>query len=362
MVKEYLNQVGGKLTDDVNMFTGGINTYMDKAFINPDQMPYCMNMTMYQPPMMCTRASRQTILFEQPENDKEIRKLWAYNDEIILYILQDMDDPDNAKLHAVFKDGDEYRHEKIFNNAIPSGEYHFCYCRTAVEEYVYICTQNYKARVTIDPTAFMPSDRVADFTVVDDGYYGIPAFHKGRLFFANRETNRITYSALWDFDNFTPVPDPLDPSVDYSSYAGDFLVTNSKGRIVSVVSFDDKLVIFCEHSMHLLYGDTPLTNSSSQFQLVDMNNNLGCLIASTVAIGGGILFWLGDDWEIYSFSGSSVDMISRPNSSRYVQRGGGISNIELSKNRQVEPGRITKNIVGRRWRPYSNSKPFFWRQ
>ena len=39
MVKPYLNQVGGKVENDVNLFTGGLNTYVDKGFIDADQMP-----------------------------------------------------------------------------------------------------------------------------------------------------------------------------------------------------------------------------------------------------------------------------------------------------------------------------------
>ena len=86
--------------------------------------------------------------------------------------------------------------------------------------------------------------------------------------------NKLTYhDDVWQ----TSLP-------DYSSYAGQFSVTSGVGHIKMIKSFDDKLVILCEHSTHLLYGDTPLTSSSYQFQLVDLNKNLGCLSPRSVAV------------------------------------------------------------------------------
>ena len=61
MVKPYLNQVGGEVENDVSLFTGGLNTYVDKAFLEADQMPYVMNMTMKRPPAIETRDKRGTI-------------------------------------------------------------------------------------------------------------------------------------------------------------------------------------------------------------------------------------------------------------------------------------------------------------
>lgn len=323
MVEPYFDRLSGLIKQDINMFTGGINTYQDKAFIADDQLAYSMNMGMYQPPMICTRPMRKTILAGGPNNNKA-SAMWGYNDSLAFFIEEN---DANAKILAVYYNVSIERWTLIDPECTinKSTYYYFCYCRDGQTEYLYVTTKSQKVKIPITPDH---SPYIGTPQTITDGHYGMAAFHKGRLFFMDEETNVITYSALWDFDNFTPVPEGTDPlDVDYSSYAGDFLVTNSAGKITAIKSFDDKLVIFAEHSMHLLYGDTPLINSSSQFQLVDMNNNLGCMARNSIAAGGGNLFWMGDDMEVYSYTGSSIDMISRPNASRYVNRGGGISNI-----------------------------------
>jgi hypothetical protein len=103
---------------------------------------------------------------------------------------------------------------------------------------------------------------------------------------------------------------------DYSVIAGDFKITNAIGKLISMKSYDDKLVIFCEHSMHVLYGDTPDMSMQNQFQLVDLNNNLGAIADRCIAIGGGRLYWLGDNQEVYEYTGSAINIISRPGTTR----------------------------------------------
>lgn len=61
MVGPYLNQLGGNVDDDVALFSGGLNTYVDKAFLESDQMPYVMNMQLGSAPGIVTRPSRNTI-------------------------------------------------------------------------------------------------------------------------------------------------------------------------------------------------------------------------------------------------------------------------------------------------------------
>ena len=385
MVKEYLDQINGKMSEDVNMFTGGLNTYMDKGFLNPDQLPYSINMTMYKPPMVCTRASRERV-FSNIHEDTFINAMWAYNDDFIVYITKERTGGLGQDIYARIKNSDGTYSDydpNTYEYQLPTSDIYFNYARTATDEWLYLGNETWKGKCHIDPNNTYPIGYLRKIT---DNHYGIPCWHKGRLFLADPTTNIITFSALNDFDNFNEpviyqiidnpflsIPSDADTDVvylfsiddfayasyyyneetqqwtqgenvpkgkykfdangrvmiDYSSYAGDFFVTNAKGKIRMIISFDDKLVIFCEHSIHLLYGDTPLTTSSSQFQLVDFTLNLGCQAPKTVAISGEYLFWLGDDREIYSFTGSSLDMISRPNSSRYVNRGGGISNLKI---------------------------------
>lgn len=389
MVRDYLNQINGRLTDDVNLFTGGINTYSDKAFIEPYEMPYAMNMTMYKPPMMCTRPSRDH-LFQIEETNAIISAMWADDDNLIVYITRDITS-NEQKLWIRYMDyfgtGTWQTIEKTEVELDDAVNYYFSYCRTDVAEYLYFGNDisKYKIDITQRFEIGEPANELFPTEEIDDDYYGIPCWHKGRMFFAR--DNTVMFSALNDFDNFNQFPDmslpsmlyadvtladgttPASPDVpsttgayntgaykiylngeaisnenttfyydademsvtfetgnkltyhddvwqtslpDYSSYAGQFSVTSGVGHIKMIKSFDDKLVILCEHSTHLLYGDTPLTNSSYQFQLVDLNKNLGCISPRSVAVTSDRLIWLGDDREIYAYSGSYIDIISQP--------------------------------------------------
>ena len=54
-----------------------------------------------------------------------------------------------------------------------------------------------------------------------------------------------------------------------------------------------------------------------------MNNNLGTLDDRYVTVGGGNLYWFGDDCQIYEHTGSYTKMISRPSENSR----GGIDNL-----------------------------------
>lgn len=386
MVKDYLNQINGRLTDDVNLFTGGLNTYSDKAFIQPYEMPYVMNLTSYKPPMMCTRESRKYLL-KTDEADAVIVSIYAYDKNLIAYVTRNVI-TGAQKLWIRYKDyfgsGTWETVEKNEVSLPAHQDLYFCYCRTQVAEYLYLGNQTCKFKIDITNKFDVDSDTDTLFPTeeIEDDFYGIPCWHKGRLFLSKYDT--VIFSALNDFDNFTQFPDmSVSSSIsadialvdgssstgltatgayntgaytitlngnlyadnnktfyydaeageftfeegnmlvyrdaqwqidlpDYSSYAGEFFVTTGRGNIVMIKSFDDKLVIFCEHSIHLLYGDTPLTTSSYQFQLVDLYKNLGCISPKSVAVASNRLLWLGDDREIYAYSGSYVDIISQP--------------------------------------------------
>jgi len=401
MVKPYLDKVGGKIDDDTTFFTGGLNTYQDKAFIENDEMPYVMNMTMYKPPMLCTRQPRETLYqyLDYPFLG-DIKEIFAYNDEYIVGVITEHDSLMNNGYDSVLsiRKNNAGRYQTATHSTnVQWDRYYLCYARTQVEEYVYICSTEGKMKLTLDPTRGAAGQEILSPLIVDN-HYGIPCWHKGRMFFADPSTNTITFSALNDFDNFDEFPDmsnatllgsdialadgsssaslstgayntgthvvtlngetiisnntkfyyDLDKNLitietgdrllfdnnvwnlqypDYSVYAGQFFVTNARGRITALKSFNDKMYIFCEHSIHILYGDTPLTTSANQFQLVDLNNNLGALDDRYVTVGGGNLYWFGDDCQIYEHTGSYTHMISRPYSTRNGDSHGGIDNI-----------------------------------
>ena len=365
-MKPYLNQVSGKIDRDINLFTGGINTYVNRAFIEENQLSYAMNVGMYEPPKLSTRPSRLTLawFFQDKTNyapyaNTIVKDIFTYNENEIFVIVQDNEN--NTFLHKYSK-GTNYFEKNAVCTLPTYDHYYMCYCRQSTAEYLYIMNEEFKGRIEINSESL-------NFTEYEDGIYGIPAFHKGRLFIANPQTNIVTFSALYDFDNFALVnnnyiiveelPDEEikedaiyliakndtqyyqyywwndtawkkmnklvekdDIKIDYSIIAGDFQVTNGHGKIVALKSFDNKLVVFCDHSMHVLYGDSPNVEINF-FSLVDLNNGIGALTERAMTIGGGKLYWLGDDLNIYEYTGAYINIISKP--SEYVN--GGIEGI-----------------------------------
>lgn len=380
MVKPYLNQVGGKVETDVSMFTGGLNTYVDKAFLEADQLPYVMNMTMKKPPMICTRPSRVSLAQYMEEkvwasNIGDIVDMWSFDENQFFVIV---DSGTKRYIRQIYRNGPSYVVTALQLEIPKEDMNYFTLARYSTEDFLYVTGQTYKAKVSI--ASGNPLATTA--TLVPDNYYGICCCHKGRLFLGRPDSNIVTFSAAFDYDNFAePIQyqvvensqDMVDHEIvylmdasdylwnswswdedsevwvlgediaktslvidtttglsipDYSVIAGDFKITNSMGKLVALESFDDKLIIFCEHSMHVMYGDTPDTTKQNQYQLVDLNNNIGCHSYRCVAIGGGRLFWLGDDYEVYEYTGASINIISRPGKTRNSTLSiGGISNI-----------------------------------
>lgn len=376
MVKPYLDRIGGVVENDVNLFTGGLNTYEDKAFLESNHMPYVMNMTMENPPALATRNSRASLVEKMegreystnPDITSPVIDIWTYN-EFQFYTIVKAYDRVNIVQYKRTSRSDGYVATPVAT--IPEeNKYYFTEARNGVKNYLYITGLTFKFKIDLT----YDGDPMAEWKWrIEDNHYGICCCHKGRLFLANPESNIITFSALGDFDNFDEgqiyqlvqvVPSSainnlnkdyiylndggqtyyikyeydeeledwdstgtilktdilLDQNgmslPDYSIIAGDFRVTNSRGKIVSLKSFDDKLMIFCEHTIHCVYGDTPDITMQNQFQLVDINNNLGAISDRCIAIGGGRLFFLGDDHEVYEYTGSSMQIVSRPGTTR----------------------------------------------
>lgn len=379
MVKPFLDQVNGRVTDDVNLFTGGLNTYVDKAFIEANQLPFCMNMTMQQPPCLETRAFRLSMAhyYEDEHYDFDgYRVLNMYaNAELFegLFFIVDVE----GKAHLLYMDTILKQTTDFGELGDSDIEYYFCHCWQSTANYIYVTSLHSKYKIKWADNE-MVGEQVAD------DFYGIPEFHKGRLFLANPETKIVTFSALYNFDNFdqtqttyqlvTELPDEehavlttlylmdydtdnytayeyrgqgtwrilsdkipkTDVTIDgttgytlpdYSVIAGDFNVTNAVGPIIGMKSFDDKLYIFCQGSIHLLYGSTPDTSLSNFFQLVDLNNGIGAYSNRCIAVGGNRLFFLGSDRQVYEHTGSTLYMISRPT----TEHGGGIDNLIVNK-------------------------------
>lgn len=321
MVKPYLNQIGGVVDDDVSLFTGGLNSYEDKAFLEANQLPYVINMTMYKPPMMCTRPARRTLASYQsdeisPYTDGDrIIEMYSPNENEIYVITEG--NPLGNKLFRLRREGPghDFEKEPLSSDLPPYEKYYFTYVILQTSKYIYVGNENFKGKISLNDNPLSDT-----YTPVADDHYGIPCWHKSRLFLARPSSNTIEWSNSLMPDDFT-----IGPGGD----SGEVYITNNRGgTIKTIVSFDDKLLVLSEHSICAIYGHSGVQSDENYFTVVDLNNNVGTHSARCTAIGGGRLFWLGDDYEVYEYTGAAINMISRPGKTRNSTLSvGGISNI-----------------------------------
>lgn len=117
--------------------------------------------------------------------------------------------------------------------------------------------------------------------------------------------------------------------------AGEINITNANGDIKALVPFDDKLIILCERSMHVLYGDSPLSEIN-QFTIVDFNNGIGCISDETWTICNKQLFWLDTDMSVYRYNGAGINKVSEPYGTDGYASYGGIKGITYNPTRMKE--------------------------
>ena len=325
MVEPYLNQVGGKVDNDTSLFTGGLNTYEDKAFLESNQMPYVMNMTMVQPPAIQTRSSRTTLanLFNPkklPWDGGKIVNMWAYNQDLIYFIIQL--DNSNYDLCMLKKNGSTLTYTKL--HTLTSADYvngaKFTYGRTEVAEFVYYGNESYKARIELG------SVNPLDYQEYQD-HFGIPEWHKGRMWFARPSEGKIEWSNALMPDDFLIGPDDPQTPTRYGD-SGEVYISTTRGNITNILSFDDKLMVLCEHSMHCIYGSSGEMEDSEYFQVVDLLGIIGCMDMNHAAVSGGRMYWLGDNELVYEYTGASINIISRPGKTRNSTLSiGGVDNV-----------------------------------
>ena len=101
--------------------------------------------------------------------------------------------------------------------------------------------------------------------------------------------------------------------------SGFIKVTNATGKITGLVSFDDKLVIFSQNNMHVLYGGQVNADASTDFTLVDLNNGIGAYHHNAMKVHKGYLYWIYAT-SIYEYDGSSIRNIEKPMSNNGITR------------------------------------------
>lgn len=315
-MKPYLNPVSGKPTkSDVTMFTGGLNTCYDKSMIKDNQMSFMWNLSLRKTMSLATRSNRISVAWFLEDTNNfgtgEILKMFATSDKTLITIEKR---PDNTRHVYELKKGSSFLSKDYIGSVEVSDFYSIAECRDSSAKYIFISTNTELYKITKNDfeTTF------EEVTFEETTAIGLLAWHKNRLFVANGTS--LKFSNLRQYDNFV-----IDEN-DTINTAGEINISNANGDITAIIPYDGKLIIFCERSRHILYGDTP-NAELNQFNVVDFDDGIGCVSDETVTICNRQLFWLDTDMSVYRYNGSYTNKISEPYGNDDYASYGGISGI-----------------------------------
>lgn len=304
--KPYFNAVHYQSDNVITTLAGGINNVTPAEFIADDEVQEMENFSLDKYPAACTKIGR--TYFRNPGISGKQIKYFGNAGLNYLFYIQESDeanaDPNDTTTYYILKD---VAGQKIYKQ-LTGTSYKHAYYKDGNNEYLIIYGDGQQALRFTLPLSSLETPTQITFPIVD-GVQVVPenmVYHKSRMFIS-----------VGDMLYFSALQNPLDWTTPQDS--GYIKVTNAKGTITGIVSFDDKMVIFSQSNMHLLYGDSVGADSNTNFQIVDLDNNIGSY-GSQLAVHNGLLYWLYAR-SIYEYNGSSIRNIEKPTGSNGVTGG-----------------------------------------
>lgn len=302
--KSYFNAIHYQSDNVITTLAGGINNVVPPEFIGDDEAQEMENLSLDKYPAICTKIGR--TYFRNPGiYGKEIKYFGSAGLNYLFYIQEsDEQNQNDATVKYVLKD---ISGQRIYKE-LTGTRFKHAYYKDGNNEYLIIYGEGQQALRFKLPLTDMETPTTFNFPE-EDGVAVVPenmVYHKARMFISVKDM--LYFSALQDPTDWTTPQD-----------SGYIRVTNAKGKITGMTSFDDKLVIFSQNNMHLLYGDSVGADSSTNFQLVDLDNGIGSY-GSELAIHHGLLYWLYAK-SIYEYNGSSIRNIEKPTGNNGVTGG-----------------------------------------
>lgn len=149
-------------------------------------------------------------------------------------------------------------------------------------------------------TPFSPTTGTNGFNNITD--YSLMTVYKNRLFVAGSASNpsMVWFSDIGRYDYFPEGLSWGDAWFQVNAGDGD--------RITAFGPFPDSLIIFKEHSIHALVGDTPDATFSNAFQLKPVNTSVGTDSQETVVATHGYLIFRGAE-GVYALTGTKLDYL-----------------------------------------------------
>lgn len=282
--KPYLNTVRYNSDNVISMFGGGINNIYPSEFIKDDEAQEMYNMCLDKYPALSTKVGR--TMFRNPGIAGEnIEYFGCAGLNYLFYIQQGkMKDVEGVTI-AQELTGTEYNH---------------VYYKDGNNEYLVLYGKGQQPTRFKLPLSSYNKPELLEIKGQDQEqiYPKTMCYHKGRMFATDGD---ILY--------FSALQNPTDWSSTADS--GYIKVTNATGIITALASYDDKLCIFSQNNMHILYGSIVNADGTTDYNLVDLDNSIGSYSQTATKVCNGYLYWLYAK-SIYEYDGSTIRSIEYP--------------------------------------------------
>jgi hypothetical protein len=293
--KPFLNKVNYQSDSQVITCGGGINNVYSPEFIQDSECQDMYNFTLDDYPIVRTKVGR-TMLRNPGSKGQEITYFGVTGLNYLFYIQNGiLKNADGATIHS---------------NLSPTYNKN-TYYKDGNNEYLILYSSEARAkRITLPFSSEKETEDIKIKDINGDEFYPkCMTYHKGRMF-----------ATKGDMLYFSALQNPLDWETENDS--GYIKVTNAKGEITAIVSYDDKLIIFTQNNMHILYGDTPSNTDTDAnlFSLVDLDNSIGAYGTQLVKVHNELLYWIYGE-NIYEYDGSSIRNIEAPTSANGLTGG-----------------------------------------
>ena len=165
-------------------------------------------------------------------------------------------------------------------------------------------------------TAFSSSSNSKKYTIkTADNEMAVGCGWYNRLWACSDDGREIRCSKIGELNNFS----------DYVAGAASswFCEVGSDGKFCGIIPYNDALVAFKEHCVHVVYGTTP-----QNFTLEKTFDGFGCIDGRSICVVNNALYWLGYN-GVYRYVGNSPKLISEPLNKKYK------TGVAFSDNRKV---------------------------
>lgn len=270
-------------------FSGGLNTFTTPLSINDNELTSMSNLCYEKYPALTTVPGMKTL----SSGYTQIRSVFSgftqtYGTDTNIYVV----DGTNIFVHG---------------NAVPIGT-----LTTAPNNVVLGCgtvakmsTGNHDYIIYTNGTDRMLIEGGTVSAMVNAPTSNIVVHHRGRLWWI--KDDYIYISALYTPDDYSITNDGIS----------DFMIPNKNGNLTGLVSYDDKLIIFAEKSMHIVSNtDGAIDN----FYVYNLETEVGCTFFKSIVICDSVLYWAWNN-EIYRYNGVKPEKISQPLNA-FVDHGG----------------------------------------